>query len=83
LGRGGELIELTMIICLYLFKGDHSLVQRRFTEKSKVRLSWMVEELIDLGLVKQKIYEDFRSLVEELKQEIDQVIEVKRIDLTQ
>jgi hypothetical protein len=43
----------------------------------------MVEELIDLGLVKQKIYEDFRSLVEELKQEIDQVIEVKRIDLTQ
>jgi len=72
-----------MIICLHLFKEDHSLVQRRFTEKSKVRLSWMVEELIDLGLVKQKIYEDFRSLVEELKQEIDQVIEVKRIDLTQ
>jgi hypothetical protein len=39
----------------------------------------MVEELIDLGLVKQKMYEDFRSLVEE----IDQVIEAKRIGLTQ
>jgi len=84
LGRGGELIELTMIICLYLFKGDHSLVQKTvLLRKSKVRLSWMVEELIDLGSVKQKMYEDFRSLVEELKQEIDQVIEVKRIGLTQ
>jgi hypothetical protein len=25
---GGELIELAMMICLYLFKGDNSLVQK-------------------------------------------------------
>lgn len=41
----------------------------------------MVKELVDLGSVKQKTYEDFRSLVEELKQEIDRVVEVKRIGL--
>ena len=82
LGRGGELIELTMIICLYLFKEDPSLVQKTILlRKSKVRLSWMVKELVDLGSVKQKTYEDFRSLVEELKQEIDRVVEVKRIGL--
>lgn len=39
----------------------------------------MVKELIDLESVKQKTYEDLHSLVEELKQEIDRIIEVKRI----
>jgi hypothetical protein len=83
LGRGGELIELAMIICLYLFKGDSSLMQKTILlRKSRVRLSWMVKELTNLGKVKQETYKDLYSLVEELKQEIDRVTEIKRISQT-
>jgi hypothetical protein len=80
LGKGGELIELAIIACSYFFKEDASLIQKTILlRKSKVRLSWMVKELLKLGYMREKIYNDIPSLVEELKNEIDRVIDLKRL----
>jgi hypothetical protein len=80
LGKGGELIELAIIACSYFFKEDISLVQKTILlRKSKVKLSWMAKDLLKLGYMREKIYNNIPSLVEELKNEIDRVIELKRL----
>jgi len=80
LGKGGELIELAIIACSYFFKEDISLVQKTvLLRKSKVKLSWMAKDLLKLGYMREKIYNNIPSLVEELKNEIDRVIELKRL----
>jgi hypothetical protein len=80
LGKGGELIELAIIACSYFFKEDTSLVQKTILlRKSKVRLSWMVKELLKLGYMREKVYKNISSLVEELKNEIDRVTDLKRL----
>jgi DNA replication initiation complex subunit (GINS family) len=38
----------------------------------------MVKELLKLGYIKEKVYKDIPSLIEELKNEIDRVIERKK-----
>jgi hypothetical protein len=39
----------------------------------------MAKELLKLGYMREKVYKDVSSLVEELKNEIDRVIELKRL----
>jgi len=79
LGRGGELIELAMIVSAYLFKDDASVHKTLLLRRHHVTLSWMVREMIQLGILRQKTYKDFAELLTEFKQEIDLGIERKRL----
>jgi hypothetical protein len=80
LGKGGELVELSMIMCPYLFKGDTTLVQKTIIlKRGRVRLSWMVKEIIKLAHMRHYTYSNFSSLVDKIKGEIDLVFAIKKI----
>lgn len=80
LGRGGELIELAMIVCAHLFKKDMSVHKTILLRRDPVTLSWMANEMIQLGALRQKSYKDFDELLVEFKQQVDLITERKRLE---
>lgn len=75
LTRGGELIELTMIVCLALFNVEDFTGKTVVFAKRGIKLSWMLEEMVKLGKLKTVSSSDFADLSRKLKAEIDMLIE--------
>lgn len=75
LTRGGELIELTMIVCLALFNVEDFTGKTVVFAKSGIKLSWMLEEMMKLGKLKTVSFSDFRDLLGKLKEQIDMLID--------
>jgi hypothetical protein len=79
LTRGGELIELTMIVCLALFNVEDFTMKTVVFSRKGMKLSWMLQEMVNLGKVKTISFIDFKDLSEKLKAEIDVLIQREAI----
>ena len=79
--RGGELIELTMIVCKHLFQRDKTVNKVVLFKKKRVELSWMAKEMIELGKIRSHQFEDFEGLWELAKKELEVLIVSKRFEM--
>jgi hypothetical protein len=77
LTRGGELIELTMIVCKHLFQRDKTVNKVVLFKKRGVKLSWMAKEMIDLGKIRSHTFNDFEKLWEFTEKELELLIKNK------
>lgn len=82
LTKGGELIELTMIVCRNLFQNDKTVDKVVVFKKKGIELSWMAKEMIELGRIQSHQFEDFEELWELAAEELDVLIEDKGFDIT-
>jgi hypothetical protein len=75
LTRGGELIELTMIVCLALFNVEDFTGKTVVFARRGMKLSWMLEEMVNLGKVRTISFVDLKDLSEKFRAEIDMLIQ--------
>ncbi len=76
LTRGGELIELTILVLLELLKVESLCSKATIFQASRITLSWMLREILDLGKITQpREYSNFDQLVSLLKREVDMAME--------
>lgn len=79
--KGGELIELTMIVCKYLFQGDKTVNKVVLFKKRRIDLSWMAKEMIELGKIRSHQFEDFEELWKLARKELEALIESKGFEM--
>jgi len=79
--KGGELIELTMIVCKYLFQGDKTVNKVVLFKKRRIGLSWMAKEMIELGKIRSHQFEDFEELWKLARKELEVLIESKGFEM--
>ena len=77
LTRGGELIELTMIVCKYLFQRDKTVNKVVLFKKKGIELSWMTKEMIDLGKIRSHNFRVFKDLWDLTAKELELLIKRK------
>lgn len=71
LTRGGELIELTMLVVLELVGQDFFSRKMSIFRKRNVSLSWMVEEIMQLDRIRPIQYSSYEELAKSLRNEVD------------
>ncbi len=71
LTRGGELIELTMLVVLELVHREFFSSKMSIFRNSSVSLSWMVDEIMQLGRIKPIQYSSYEELAKLLRREVD------------
>lgn len=79
--RGGELIELTMIVCKNLFQRDKTVEKVILFKKKRIDLSWMAKEMIELGKIRSHKFEDFKELWESAKKELEDLMRNKGFEM--
>lgn len=79
--RGGELIELTMIVCKHLFQHDKTVNKVVLFKKKIIELSWMAKEMIELGKIRSHQFKDFKELWELAKKELEVLMESKGFEM--
>ena len=79
--RGGELIELTMIVCKYLFQRDKNVNKVVVFKKKRIELSWMAKEMIELGKIRSHQFGDFEELWELTRKELAVLIKSKGFEM--
>ena len=81
LTRGGELIELTMIVCKHLFQRDKTVNKVVLFKKKGIELSWMAREMIELGKIRSHQFKDFEGLWETTRKELEVLIKSKKFGM--
>ena len=79
--KGGELIELTIIVCKYLFQCDKTVNKVVLFKKKRIDLSWMAKEMIELGKIRSHQFKDFEELWKLVKKELEILIESKGFEM--
>lgn len=69
--RGGELIELAIIVCKHLFQGDKTVNKVVLLKKKGIELSWMAKEMIELGKIRSQKFKDFEELWRLARKELE------------
>lgn len=82
LTKGGELIELTMIVCRYLFQGDTTVNKVVLFRKKGIKLSWMAKEMTELGKIRTHKFEGYEELWELARKELEVLMKKKGFKMT-
>ena len=77
---GGELIELTLIVCKHLFQRDKTVDKVLLFRKKGINISWMAREMLELGKIRSRKFEDFNELWGLTRKELEALIKRKGFD---